>query len=274
MKKILMMFLCFTSASSFGDPLKEREALSVIKGADNKENLSPDSHEWLLNELALRGDLSATEFLARSYYFGVTKGIEKNPAKAFRWYKELAEKEIPSGLCYMGFALKNGFRCEKSYEKAAQAFKGAIESPLAKRMPAPIALLNLSALYYGGKGVEKSIEKSFELFKQFVTVNPSIKIILEILEVVEKKGNMADFLFKIEPHKDLKSFASPDLQKLFECFTRMLDKGEETENKLLQLIADHHGFHVSYTPLTAIVDMVKDFYGVLDTQIPQSEIKN
>ena len=274
MKKILITLLLFTSASSFGNPLKDNTP-SLAESEEKKENgsssaLVPQSHEWVLTDLARRGDISAMGSLANSYYFGREKSISKSPAKAFFWYKKLAEKDIPPGLNNMGFLLKNGFGCEKSYEKAAQAFKGAIESPLAERMPSDIALLNLSALYYSGKGVEKNVEKSFDLFERFVKRHPEVVVILEVLEIIEKEGNMAPFILQMEQNGEIASpVVSPDVKKMFACFTRILDKGEEAENKLLQLIADYHSFDFSHIYLKGIINMFKDMYSVLGKPLPQ-----
>jgi hypothetical protein len=274
MRKVLIACLCLTSAPSFGDLFKDEKS-SLVESEEKKENpslnpFSPQSHEWFLTERALRGDISAMSQLADSYYFGREKSISKNPSKAFYWYKKLAEKDIPRGLNNMGFLLKNGFGCEKSYEKAAQAFKGAIESPLAKKMPVHIALLNLSALYYNGKGVEKNVEKSFDLFEQFVKFYPEVGSVLEILEIIDKEGNMTPFILQMGQEREIASpVVLPDVKKMFARFTRILDKGEETENKLLQLMANYQGSDFSHISLKGISRILKDMYSVLGKPLPQ-----
>ena len=276
MKKILIAFLCTLSLPSFGEALNVgRPPVSEPVKGHNLPNISME--QWA-TELARRGDLDAMSFLANCYYFGKDEDIPQNFHKAFYWYSRLAEKDMPLPLNNLGFMLKTGLACEKNYEKAAQAFKASIESPLSIKIGSDMAFLNLSALYYTGKGVEKDKAKAFELFKQFVTHSPISLGLLNSVELVEKEGNIPDFvLAKFGrgrdgrfPKKEAFVEASlSELEKGFACFTRIVDKGEKQENKLLQLIADYRKLDVDRLRFKAVVDMLEDIYYVLDKPLPR-----
>ena len=283
MKKFWIACVLFGCGTSFGDDPKNElppAAQSLEKKDVEKKETPPAevSLEWLWTELAHKGSIDDMAALAESYYFGKNPEIAQNLEKAFHWFSELASKGIPGGLNNMGFMLKNGLACEKNYEKAAQAFQAAIDSPLSKRIPCDIALLNLSALYYSGRGVEKNSAKSFELFEKFATLHPNVGSLLSFLEVVEKNGDLSQFLLQrmskseltINDHSiPISPLTLSDIHTIFACFTRVIDKGEEGERKLLQLIADFYRVDLTQISVVYMAKILKEIYMILEKPLPQ-----
>lgn len=277
MKKLWIASLLFGWGSSFGD-LPKSDPTPAAQSVESKETLPDESSlEWLWVELARKGSTDAMTALGESYYFGRNPEIAQNLEKAFYWFSELAKKDLPIGLNNLGFMLKNGLACEKNYEKAAQAFQAAIDSSLSKRIPCDMALLSLSALYYSGRGVKKNNVKAFELFEKFATLHPNIGNIFNCLEVVEKYGDLSQFFLQhmskgalmIDHDAPIPPLTLSDIHTIFACFTRVIDKGEENERRLLQLIADFYKINFTQLGAAYIAKILKEFYIIVERPLPQ-----
>jgi TPR repeat protein len=286
MKKIVRMLFCLAWTTAFGESTK-KEAQNTVKNVEKQALLGPKSESWsrerLLSELAGKGDISAISELSSAYYWGNRPGISKDMVKAFFWSKALADKDIPEGWNTMGWLLKNGWGCTKSYEQAAYAFEKAMTSPLADKLPMPVymPLLHLSALYYGGKGVHKSIEKSFDFFQRFAHKNPQACVLLELLELIEQEGNLSYFLLKTLSERAIRAEDHPmdrplpeealslaRIEKAFSYFKKVLDKGEKMENKLLQMISKWYPAHPAHAGLGSFCKILEECYDILGKPIP------
>ena len=284
MKKIVRMLFCLAWTTAFGETTKKEEQ-NTVKNIEKPALLSSESESWsrerLLTDLAGKGDIGSMTELSNAYYWGNRLGISKNMVKAFFWFKALADKDMPEGWNNMGWLLKNGWGCTKSYEQAAYAFEKAMTSPLADKSAIPVylPLLHLSALYYGGKGVQKNIEKSFDFFQRFAHKSPQVCALLELLELIEQEGNLSCFLLKTLSKRAIQAedmnSPLPDevlslsrIEKAFSYFKKVLDKGEKTENKLLHMILEWYPVHPAHQGLGSFCKILKDCYHILGKPIP------
>ena len=92
--------------------------------------------------------------LAMMYRRGL--GVAADPAEAFRWYEEAAEKGDPIGMNGVGFSLREGLGVEKDIGAAVPWLQFAAE------FGQPNAMHTLGTLYQRGEGVEQDPVKAYE----------------------------------------------------------------------------------------------------------------
>ena len=105
---------------------------------------------------ASKGDPEAQTLLGILYADG--KGADKNPAKAFEWFKKAAQQNHPRAWNNIGVLYANGEGVGKNFAKALEWFTKA-----SKRGDAE-AQLNIGMLYARGDGVKKDAGKALQWF--------------------------------------------------------------------------------------------------------------
>lgn len=106
---------------------------------------------------AKAGDRQAQYELGLAYRDG--KGIGRNPAQAFRWFRQAAEKDLPEAQYEVGQMEEDGDGTEKNAADAAEWYRKAATSG---NVPAMFAL---GELYRNGEGVAKDEQQAIRWYR-------------------------------------------------------------------------------------------------------------
>lgn len=117
----------------------------------------------LLTQRAEGGDFAAQAKLAKWYRDGHM--VQKNPQKAFYWYKKAAESNDPEALCNLGWCYIRGFGCTVNAVGATKYFEQAAKAGI------PAAQYNLASCYERGHGIQKSLSHAAALYEQAAKAN-------------------------------------------------------------------------------------------------------
>lgn len=112
----------------------------------------------LLQKAEALGDPEASATLGSCYEFGT--GVEKNPQKAFEFYKKAADTGLPYVECVVGNCYFNGFGVTKNDAQSMSWFLRAADENY------PDALCAMGWLYITGAGVQRDPQKAFRLYQR------------------------------------------------------------------------------------------------------------
>lgn len=87
-------------------------------------------------------------------------GIVQDQALAFKWFHIAAQNDCLQAINMLGRCYENGWGCTINYRKAAHYYQ------LAAAKEFNWGLYNFANLLVKGKGVEKNLQKAFELYLQ------------------------------------------------------------------------------------------------------------
>lgn len=196
--------------------------------------------------------------LGARYYWG-KNGFSKSYKKALYWWSKLADKGSPIAQNNLGFMYKNGFGCEKNYEKAFEYFKKSVS----QQENYSLGLLNLSAMYYTGKGTKKDAKLAFETFSDAVT-GMAIRELFAIIFALQNGEDLIALLTKMDIGKP---WSEQEILGAFKVFTSIIDTGEVKENDLLQLIADYMSFSQEPFNLSELKKFIKRVLLILNKPV-------
>ena len=135
-----------------------RRILSMAVGNENSElceSIDKESIQHLIVAANL-GNAEAQYNLGNIYSEG--KEVQKNEAKAVKWWKMSANQEYAKAQCNLGASYARGRGVVKNKFKAAQL------CGLAANQGIPEAQYNLGNMYAKGKGVKKNEIEAVKLF--------------------------------------------------------------------------------------------------------------
>ncbi len=114
------------------------------------------AYKWYL-EAACGGDETGMSNVANMYHWG--RYVERDFAKAYRYFKELYEKyRDPKACFYMGLYAAKGYLTEPDPARAAEYYQEGVDRG------DPYCATNLGEMYSNGEGVPKDEEKAFRLY--------------------------------------------------------------------------------------------------------------
>lgn len=139
MKYVSILVGLILSTLVFASTLEE--GYSAVRNGNLEEGLS------ILLPLAEGGDRDAEFAVAILYKEGW--GTEKDPAKAFEYYRKSAKQGHVNAMFEMGWAYQTGELIEKDYKKAVEWYQKAADNGHSA------AMYGLGGLYYNGMGVKR-----------------------------------------------------------------------------------------------------------------------
>ena len=109
----------------------------------------------VINHKADSGDANAQAELGFSYQYG--DGLEKNPNEALRWNLKAANQGNPMAQHNLAVMYDEGFDITENNAEAIKWYRKAA------KQGHPRAQLNLGIMLWRGEGVEKNLEKAWNL---------------------------------------------------------------------------------------------------------------
>lgn len=138
-------------------PIKEMTPQELYENGCASEQTDIKIALQLLTKAAEAGHFQAQAKLAKWYREG--KLIDKDPQKAFYWYKEAASSGDPEMQCNLGWCYATGFGCTASPGSAAVYFGKAAAAGVV------VAQYNLAKCYETGTGVKKDLVRAASLYE-------------------------------------------------------------------------------------------------------------
>lgn len=145
------------------------EAQEVMQKADLELSRAIEKQRQIREEKYTRPDAKAEDIfeLGAKYYYG--RGVAKNYALAFKWYKLAADKQLPIAQNNLGDMYEIGAGIPKDIQKAIELYK------LAAQAGNDFGLLSLATLYERGLGFHQDHFLAYVYYQIAARLNSSLK---------------------------------------------------------------------------------------------------
>lgn len=184
--------------------------------------------------------------------------------KSLAYHERAAELEIEKSYFQLAYLLSNENFLEPDYEKAVCYYQILVE----KKNPA--AMNNLAILYERGRGVEKNLQKAFELYKE-ATENGGKNIEFSNLANCYFWGRGVEQNYKNAFEASLKSCEFGGDGKAFQMLYRCYNEGLGTERDI-EKAKHYRDLALSSDDITVVIDATLEYIREARTQLDKFKL--